>query len=75
MSVVGGEADYYPSDSTEAIAQLERLREGAGFLLFPATAFWWLEHYTEFEEHLESRYRKVANREVANREDACLICL
>jgi hypothetical protein len=62
-------AGYYPADSAEAIAHLEELRKkGADFLLFPSTAFWWLEHYPEFRRHLESRYRKVADQE-----DVCLI--
>jgi hypothetical protein len=37
-------------------------------LLFPATAFWWLEHYEGFRRHLKSRYRVVVERE-----DVCLI--
>jgi glycosyltransferase involved in cell wall biosynthesis len=60
---------YYPVDSYEAIAQLERLRDkGVAFLVFPPTAFWWLDHYSEFERHLENHYRAIARRE-----DACLI--
>ncbi len=56
----GAYAGYYPADSAEAIAHLEGLRDkGAGFLLFPETAFWWLESYREFGEHLDSRYRRV----------------
>jgi hypothetical protein len=56
----GAYAGYYPADDTEAIAHLEDLREkGAGFLLFPETAFWWLESYEKFGEHLNSRYRRV----------------
>jgi hypothetical protein len=56
----GAYAGYYPADGAEAIAHLEDLREkGAGFLLFPETAFWWLESYEEFGEHLNSRYRRV----------------
>ena len=60
---------YYPADDEEAIAHLESLRaKGAEFLLFPATAFWWLEHYEGFRRHLKSRYRVVADRK-----DVCLI--
>ncbi len=56
----GAYAGYYPADGAEAIAHLEELREkGAGFLLFPETAFWWLENYKDFGEHLNSRYRRV----------------
>jgi hypothetical protein len=61
-------AGYYPADSAAAIAHLELLREkGAEYLVFPASAFWWLEHYKELKGHLESRYRAVW------REDSCLI--
>jgi len=53
-------AGYYPDDSAAAIAHLEALHQkGAEFLLLPQTAFWWLEHYQEFRQHLENRYRLV----------------
>jgi hypothetical protein len=53
-------AGHYPADSVGAISHLEELRQkGAEFLLFPVTAFWWLERYREFGEHLDSRYRRV----------------
>jgi glycosyltransferase involved in cell wall biosynthesis len=62
-------AGYYPASSTEAIAHLEELRaKGAEFLLFPETAFWWLEYYGEFGQHLKSHYRVILHRE-----DACMI--
>jgi 2-polyprenyl-3-methyl-5-hydroxy-6-metoxy-1,4-benzoquinol methylase len=62
-------AGYYPADSAAAIAHLEALRaKGGQFLLFPQTAFWWLEHYAEFKQHLESHYRVVVRQE-----DTCLI--
>jgi hypothetical protein len=54
--------DGYPDDSAEAISHLERLREkGAGFLLFPSTAFWWLDYYSEFRHHLDSRYKRISD--------------
>jgi GT2 family glycosyltransferase len=57
-------AGQYPADDEEAIAHLESLRaKGAEFLLFPATAFWWLEHYEGFRRHLEGRYERVWNDE------------
>jgi hypothetical protein len=57
-------AGYYPADSEEAISHLEELRSrGAQFLLFPETAFWWLEEYEGFGRHLESRYRRVHDDE------------
>lgn len=50
-------AGYYPRDSAAAIEHLEALRaQGAGYLLLPRTAFWWLDHYEEFRQHLETRY-------------------
>ena len=53
-------AGYYPADGVEAIAHLEELRSrGAGFLLFPETAFWWLERYGDLKQHLDARYRRI----------------
>ena len=63
----GAYAGYYPADSADAIAHFEQLREkGAEYLLIPRPAFWWLDHYKEFANHL-SRY------ELCCRHDACLI--
>jgi glycosyltransferase involved in cell wall biosynthesis len=51
-------AGYYPADSSEAIRHLDSLREQGGrFLLFPQTAFWWLEYYVEFNDYLRGQYR------------------
>src|SRR3712207_5550548 len=62
-------AGYYPADSEEAISHLEKLRSrGAQFLLFPATAFWWLEEYEWFGRHLRNHYRVALHQE-----DACII--
>jgi glycosyltransferase involved in cell wall biosynthesis len=53
-------AGYFPADSGQAIAHLESLRKrGTDYLLFPATSAWWLHHYSEFRQHLESRYRRL----------------
>ena len=42
-----------PSDSQQAIADLERLRQrGATHLVFTTNTFWWLESYPEFAQHL-----------------------
>ena len=52
-------------DTTPRIVQrpsrhLEEVRaRGADYLLFPSTAFWWLDFYTDFRHHLDSRYRRV----------------
>ena len=65
----GGYAGFYPADSTAAVAQLERAREaGLQFLVIPATAFWWLEHYGGFKACLEERFSLVLRDE-----DSCLI--
>ena len=56
----GAYAGYHPGNSTAAIAHLEWLRSrGATHFLVPQTAWWWLDQYAEFREHLEARYRTV----------------
>jgi GT2 family glycosyltransferase/glycosyltransferase involved in cell wall biosynthesis len=61
----GSYTGYYPAGSFSAIEQLEAQRaKGAAYLAFPATASWWLDFYTEFREHLSTRYR-VLFRETA----------
>ena len=55
----GGYAGHHPADSEEAVAMLEACRaEGGEYIVFPATAAWWLEHYEGFRRHLEERYRR-----------------
>ena len=42
------------------VRRFEDLRSrGAGYLVFPNTAFWWLDHYEGFRKHLESVYATV----------------
>jgi len=54
----GGYAGFYPADSDAAVAHLEQCRaEGAEFLLLPSTAFWWLDYYGGFLQHLMGRGR------------------
>jgi GT2 family glycosyltransferase len=49
----GTYAGHHPGDSAEAIAHLEALREnGATHIIFPQTAFWWLEFYGELRAAL-----------------------
>lgn len=51
-------AGHHPEDSAAAIASLDDSRaRGATLLVFPGTAFWWLDHYAEFRDHLERQYR------------------
>jgi SAM-dependent methyltransferase len=65
----GEYAGFYPANSSEAIDHLENLRaRGGEFFLLPATSLWWLKHYGEFRDHLESRYRTVASID-----DVCMI--
>jgi hypothetical protein len=53
---------HYPNDSAEAIAQVEDLRaQGAGYIVFPETAMWWLDHYDGLAEYLESRGARLTN--------------
>ncbi|MDX6424730.1 MAG: hypothetical protein QOD52_135, partial [Gaiellaceae bacterium] len=60
----GQYAGYHPATGEDAIAHLEALRGGGGqFLLFPSTAFWWLDHYPDLRAHLEERYRPVLRRD------------
>ena len=60
--------DGYPKDSPMAIAHLERLRrDGASYLVFPSSAFWWLEHYAAFRVHLDQRYSRIFE------DDSCVI--
>jgi hypothetical protein len=54
----------HPADDAAAIRDLEAEREkGAGFLVLPSTAGWWLEHYTEFRQHLERLYLQLVREE------------
>jgi glycosyltransferase involved in cell wall biosynthesis len=62
-------AGYYPSNSIIAIEHLEQLREkGGGYLLLPATALWWLDHYEQFAQHLDEHYFRTFDDE-----DVCVI--
>jgi hypothetical protein len=60
----GDHTGHNPTDSAEAVRHLEELRaRGGQFLLIPATALWWLEHYDGLRRHLEERYRVVVRLE------------
>src|SRR5262249_5589503 len=57
----GAYAGYYPADSAAAIAHLKECHaRGAGYLLFPSTALWWLEYYNEFRDYLEANFKVAA---------------
>lgn len=60
---------YYPKSGLSVVAHLEAVRaRGAEYLLLPATALWWLDHYPELRRHLERRYRRVVDDP-----DTCII--
>jgi hypothetical protein len=48
----------HPTSSSDAIADLEALKErGATHLVFCSGTFWWLDYYKEFAQHLDKRAR------------------
>jgi hypothetical protein len=64
----GGYAGFHPAEGAAAIAHLEGLRDdGADYLLFPSTAFWWLDYYRDFQQHLRARYA------IVRQDVACLL--
>lgn len=65
----GRYAGYHPGSSIEAVRHLETQRAfGAGYLAFPCTGFWWLDHYEGLRQHLEEHYRIVAYQK-----DVCVV--
>jgi len=64
----GAWAGHHPANSIEAIERLEELRaRGAGYIAFPATAFWWLDFYEGLASHLNALDVEVV------RDDACVV--
>jgi len=50
----------YPADDEKAVSHLEQLQKcGANYLVFPNAAFWWLDHYRAFREHLEANHARI----------------
>jgi GT2 family glycosyltransferase len=65
----GSYAGHHPAGSADAISHLKSMqRSGAGYLLIPGPALWWLEHYIGFGEYL-SDVAEEAFRET----DLCVI--
>jgi GT2 family glycosyltransferase len=65
----GRYANVYPADSAEAIAHLEDIRgKGATHLLLPEPAYWWLEFYGDFKNHLSLNYDLVMEKR-----ETCLV--
>lgn len=55
-------AGHYPATGADAVAHLEELQaRGAGYLVIPATARWWLDHYPELRSALEERGELLAD--------------
>lgn len=47
-----------PPDDSFAIEELERMRSvGATLLVISLSSFWWLEHYKEWHNYLQSNYK------------------
>jgi hypothetical protein len=60
----GGYAGHHPADSGDAVLRLDAARgRGAQYLLFPATASWWLGHYADFRRHLDEHHRLLRDDE------------
>jgi hypothetical protein len=55
----GRYAGFHPADSRAALQELERQLGKAQYLLFPASAFWWLDYYREFADVLNTRYERA----------------
>jgi hypothetical protein len=54
-----------PPDAPTAIYELERLRrQGATFIVFVSSCFWWLDYYAGFARHLRAEYRCVREDEL-----------
>jgi hypothetical protein len=57
-------AGHHPGSSGEAVMHLRQLfAHGAQYLVFPATALWWLDHYRELAKHLNAAHRLTVSRE------------
>jgi hypothetical protein len=57
----GSYTGFHPKDSAAAIQEVDRVcSRGARYLVFPATALWWLEHYTELARHLHDHFEIIA---------------
>jgi len=53
-----------PADDETAISELKRLQaSGANFIVFAWPAFWWLDHYSEFDRQLRTETACVLNNE------------
>jgi hypothetical protein len=52
----GTYAGHHPANDDECLRELARLRaKGATYLVIPAPAMWWLEHYGRFARYLQTQ--------------------
>jgi len=62
-------AGYHPANSEVAITHLTELQKsGAQYLLIPHSSLWWLDHYREFADHLNSNFHRVVDQP-----DVCIV--
>jgi len=62
QSKTGLYSGFHPADGAEAAGHLADLRaRGAEYLVIPATATWWLDHYPELRDNLEGNGRRVVD--------------
>ena len=60
----GSYAGHHPASSVEAIVHLRHLfSQGARYLVFPETSAWWLSHYRELADLLESAHELTLSRD------------
>src|SRR5204863_6468208 len=60
----GAYIGYHPPDADWAVEQLELARaRGAEYLVLPATAFWWMEHYPAFAQHVNRSCAQIVEDE------------
>jgi glycosyltransferase involved in cell wall biosynthesis len=53
-------AGFHPRDGAAAVDLLEvSIAKGREYLLFPGTALWWLDHYTELRRYLDARGERL----------------
>lgn len=65
LSPEGSYLGYHPADGTEAIGHLQTTasRWGCEYLVFPASAFWWLEHYDDLRNELATAHVQIWDSE------------
>lgn len=57
----GQYAGYHPVDSADAIVRLRRAcGDAPHILVIPQVTSWWLEHYPEFKQYLDSTHQLIA---------------